>query len=122
MLTPKRSKGDILFCCRTSSSVRYTLSGMLVSEVSRVVKYLKTSNNILKNDINEVIYKTETRLHRLKKKNKKHGYQRGNVEEGINMDLGIKVHTTYINGLPTRIYCTTQKLLILCNNLHGKRI
>lgn len=41
-----------------------------MGEVSRVVKYLKTSNNILKNDINEVIYKTETGSQILKKKTK----------------------------------------------------
>ena len=35
-----------------SSVNGYTLSGMLVSCVSRVLKYLKTSNNIFKNDIN----------------------------------------------------------------------
>ena len=45
------------------------LSGMLVSEVSRVAEYLKTSNNIFKNDINEVIYKTETGS-QISKKNK----------------------------------------------------
>ena len=44
------------------------LSGMLVSEVSRVAEYLKTSNNIFKNDINEVIYKTETGSQISKKK------------------------------------------------------
>ena len=53
-------KGQSILLQDSSVSVRYTLSGMLVSEVSRVIKYLKTSNNIFKNYINEVIYKTET--------------------------------------------------------------
>ena len=53
-------KGHSILLQDSSVSVRYTLSGMLVSEVSRVIKYLKTSNNIFKNYINEVIYKTET--------------------------------------------------------------
>ena len=53
-------KGHSILLQDSSVSVRYTLSGMLVSEVSRVIKYLKTSNNIFKNYINEVIYQTET--------------------------------------------------------------
>ena len=53
-------QGHSILLQDSSVSVRYTLSGMLVSEVSRVIKYLKTSNNIFKNYINEVIYKTET--------------------------------------------------------------
>ena len=63
---------------------------IILSEVVRVVKYYMISLicGILKNDTNELVYKTETSYRRRKQT---YGYQRG--KEGINWEIRINRYT-----------------------------